>query len=89
MLRRGRGQGSAAGAPLALAWFPRKEKTQTWTQAVPVPNFLLHGVRAGKHALTDIAQIRPTGGSWQPQNPHSPPPNKKVQPLSLVGIRGK
>lgn len=29
-----------------------------------VPNFLLRGVHARKHALTDIVQICPTGGSW-------------------------
>lgn len=70
MQGRGQGQDSAAGAPLAMAWFPSKEKTQTCTQAAPIPNFLLCGVHARTHALTDIVQIHPTGGSWQSQNPN-------------------
>ena len=36
-------------SPPALAWFPSKEETQTYTQTAPVPNFLLGGACAHTH----------------------------------------
>lgn len=75
--------------PPALAWFPSKEETQTYTQAPPVPNFLLDGACA--HTHTDTCRY-----SSNPPNRRLPVASKpqflpwRKYSLDLwLGVRGK